>query len=127
MIAFEVYRNGEKLCLAGVGEFGVLTADITCVLRSLEDLREWPEEFEEGPPEPVTLELSVGGLTPAKEHLYWVNKSPLHVGDEVRMVVVEAGAVDPPTKRHREETPDPEMRKQFVRLMAAEYGWQLQE
>jgi hypothetical protein len=57
MIAFEIYLNREKLCVASVGNDGVLSAIVDCVSRSAED----------------RLELAVGGLISAKQdHLKWI-------------------------------------------------------
>jgi hypothetical protein len=60
MIAFKIYLNREKLCVASVGNDGVLSAIVDCVSRSAED----------------RLELAVGGLISAKQdHLKWSIKT----------------------------------------------------
>jgi len=111
MRAFEVYLNDERLCLAGIGDDGVLTAIVDYVAG---DGRQ-------------ELRLQVGGLiTPQGEHVRWRNP-PLRIGDEVRVKIVESKAVDRPTKRHRrnpaEET---KAQKRYVREMAKRFGWKVQ-
>lgn len=72
MIAFEVYLNGKKLCVAGIGNEGVVTAIVDWV----------------GRPEGASSELSVSGLiSPAREHVKWVDRK-LRVGDQIRVKVV---------------------------------------
>lgn len=109
MRAFEVYLNDEKLCVAGVGEYGVLTAIVDYV----------------GNRENETS-LHVGGLiTPRNEHVRWRNRL-LQVGDEVRIRIVDAKSIDRPTKRYRRD-PVKELRsqKRYVREMAKKFGWRL--
>src|SRR5262245_41821304 len=128
MLCFEVYRNGEKLCTAGVGDFGVLTAILTWVSHHPAKLAKWAAE---GVPEtePTTLELTVGGLgrddSDTTEHLKWV-ESNLEVGDEIRMRVVEVLSSDPPLRRYQD---DPEwvelQKKEYVRKTAQEFGWEI--
>ena len=86
MIAFEVLVNGEKLCTAGVGDKGVLTANIV------------------GPKSP---RLRVGGLH-NEEHVLWISHRPmaleLKVGDEVTVRIVETEVVDEPIQRYASQT-----------------------
>jgi len=111
MRAFEVYLNDQRLCLAGIGDDGVLTAIIDYVTGA-------------GRQE---LRLEVGGLiTPQGDHVRWRNP-PLRVGDEVRVKIVESTSVDRPTKRHR-RNPSEELKakKHYVRQMAKEFGWKIE-
>jgi hypothetical protein len=64
--------------------------------------------------------LEVGGLiSPTEEHVSWVRKRPLHVGDKITVRVVEKKAVDEPTiKYHFDPTKDLKNRKIYVRKMA---------
>ncbi|MGH9500704.1 MAG: hypothetical protein ACRD3L_16305 [Terriglobales bacterium] len=81
MRAFEVYLNGAKLCLAGIGNDGVLTTIVN-----------WVAKGGEG-----DLFFTVGGLlTPTGEHVAWLRQH-LRVGDEVQIKIVEADTVDNPT------------------------------
>ena len=97
MICFEVQINGEKICRAGIGEFGVLTSGIAWVnnrqQRSDED-------------DVKSVSLNVGGLTIPEsdtgEFVTWVREE-LKVGDQVRMIIVDAVDADEPVERqHRE-------------------------
>ncbi len=81
MRAFEVYLNNQKLCLAGVGDRGVLSAHVTW---NTGDANE-------------SLELETGGLISTNmEFVSWIRQRPLSVGDHVRISVVEANSVDEP-------------------------------
>jgi len=111
MIAFQVSLNGERLCTAGVGDKGVLSAIVTWVLRTAD-----------GVPSPSELSLSVGGLA-ADAHLEWPAPRHLAVGDEVTVRIVEAAEADPPARERRD---DPafvaaQERKYFEHLKA-KYG-----
>lgn len=97
MIAFDLYVNGETLCRAGIGEFGVLSGHVTWAVRA--PAAEGEVRGTEPGDDDMLLDVSLGGLDSAtNEHLRWRSKR-LAVGDEVRFVVVEASEVDPPTKR----------------------------
>ena len=108
MSAFEIYLNGEKICTAGVGNDGVLSAIVNCITgRSRADLH-----------------LQVGGLiNPGKEHVSWIEQKQLTLGDEIRVKVVEADSVDEPKRRTPEETAKAlEDRKEYVRKLATRLG-----
>src|SRR5262245_31648993 len=103
MLCFEVYRNGQKLCTAGIGDFGILTALLTWVSHHPEKLARWTAD---GVPQTEATELTfkVGGLhgtgdSGSGEHSEWV-ESDLIVGDEVRIRIVEAPSADPPSRRY---------------------------
>lgn len=85
MRALSVSLNGKKLCLAGVGERGVLSAIISWVAGDRGE-----DSF-----------LEVGGLA-NEEHIDWVNQKRLQVGDEIRIEVVESGI----SRRTCGETPE---------------------
>lgn len=130
MIGFNVYRNDERLCIAGVGAFGVLTACVTCVGHRPEMLARRAAEGISGP-EPAELTLEVGGLkgdddAPAM-HMRWIDAT-LRVGDEIKIQVVEASTVDAATTEDRD---DPskllEGKKTYVRRVAEELGWEIRE
>ncbi len=113
MRAFEIKVNGQKRCLAGVGDAGVLTAIVG---------------FAAGK-KAKELHLYVGGLTsPSKETVSWIKNDPLHVGDEVEIKLLEVPSVDEPETR---ESNDPERdlraRQDYVRAMAKDLGWNLEE
>ena len=86
MRAFEVSVNGERLCLAGIGDDGVLTTIVNWLAR----------------PGDGSLHLEVGGLiSPTKEHVTWVRQKPLSVGDNVQVKIVEIEAADNPITKYR--------------------------
>jgi hypothetical protein len=112
MRAFEVSLNGKKLCLAGIGDDGVLTAIVNWVTRGGKG-----DSF-----------LRVGGLiTTVSEHVAWVNHKPLRVGDQVKIRLVEKSVVDGPTAKHRvDPTKQIRYQKRYVRMMAKKLGWKIQ-
>jgi hypothetical protein len=112
MRAFEVSLNGKKLCLAGIGDDGVLTTIVNWVTgEGIADLF-----------------LEVGGLVSfADEHVSWIKQKPLQVGDSIKVKIVEAKSVDNPTRRRRTH-PAERLRaqKRYVREMAKKLGWKIQ-
>jgi len=90
MTAFEVFINGHRVCLAGVGENGVLAAIVNWI---------------GGPDKAETFRLSVSGLdTSTDEHLTW--KVPtIGVGAEVLVRVLESSSVDLPHNRKPSKRP----------------------
>ena len=90
MILLEVHLNEKRLCRAGVGDRGVVSAVVTWVNREARDRSgaTIPGEREE------FAELSVGGLAKGKGdgslHLAWARPT-LKIGDEIRIRVVEGG------------------------------------
>ncbi len=111
MRAFKVYLNGKRLCLAGIGDDGVLTADVGSVVGRGRD----------------ELWLGVGGLiSPDGEHVRWQERRQLREGDEVRIKVVEAEVVDKPRRRYRSDPrKDLAAQKRYVREMAKKFDWKL--
>jgi hypothetical protein len=113
MRAFEVYLNGKKLCLAGIGDHGVLTAIVNWVA---------------SPSARADSFLDVGGLvTPTNEYMNWVIQESLRVGDQILIKTVEKNSVDKPIKKHRMD-PAEQLRsqKRYVRQMAKQLGWKIQ-
>lgn len=112
MIAFEVWHNGEKLCLASVGETGVLTQMLTW------SLGEGKAPSDEHPRYRKT-NLHVGGLANG-EHLRWLDSMfDVEVGDEVTIHIVEVESADEPPNRHRRETGEERAQKVQEGLDAA--------
>lgn len=110
MRAFEVHLNGKRLCVAGIGDSGVLNAMIDHV--SIRDRNE--------------CYLRVGGLiSPVHEHVRW-NGKRLKTGDEVRVRIIEATSVDTPDDRTRQDPQeDVKRQKRYVREMARKFGWKI--
>jgi hypothetical protein len=130
MVGYNVYRNNERLCVAGVGEFGVLTACVAWAAHSPEKLGRWAAEGI-AEQEPVELMLQVEGLksndhAPAL-HMRWVDAS-LRVGDEIKIRVIDASRVDPATTEYQDNPDkDLEAKKTYVRRLAKELGWEIRE
>jgi hypothetical protein len=112
MRAFEVHLNGKKLCLAGIGDDGVLDVSANWVASKRGS----------------DLFLHVGGLiSPTKEHVSWVRQRRLDLGDKITVRVVEKKAVDEPTIKYRfDPTKELKNQKIYVRKMAKKLGWTLQ-
>lgn len=106
--------NGKKLCLAGIGDDGVLSA-----------IANWVAG---GRYKAADLFLEVGGLiSPSQEHVAWIKQRPLRVGDEIRVKIIDATSVDVPTQRYRNDSAkDLKSRKAYVRALAKQLGWTIQ-
>lgn len=88
MKAFLVRVNGKRLCIAGVGPLGVLTAAVYWVGGGPQRRKE--EHFG----------FHIGGLdNRTGEHLDYTTPQ-LRVGDKVSIEIVETEVVDPETKRY---------------------------
>jgi hypothetical protein len=130
MVAFDVFLNGERLCVAGVGEFGVLTACVTWVALAPAKLDRLKAEgaLEQAQTE---LTLDVGGLRSDERasslHMRWTD-TPLRVGDEIRVRLTDAAEVDAAASEYvGGPDTDKEERKAYVRRVAKELGWEIRE
>jgi hypothetical protein len=107
MLSFNVSLNGKKLCIAGIGKRGVLSAILAWAATDRGE----------------DLFLQVGGLA-NEEHSDWIYQKPLQVGDELRVEICDAESVDEPIRKrpiHAAETLD--QKKEYVRRTAKELGW----
>ena len=95
MIAFEIHLNGEKLCLASVGEYGVLSQTLSWVERKRDD-----QQTERKTPQP---HLHIGGLVD-DEHVYWIKSRNVNVGDEITLKILDVQSADEPVHRETAET-----------------------
>ena len=99
MITFEISINGKLLYRTGVGEFGMLTAEVM-----------WARIQQR--PEMVHEELSVHATSLAggtDEHSEWP-RAELRIGDEIRIKVVEFEKFEEPSRSGALESfrPEPE-------------------
>ena len=102
MVGYNVYRNDEMLCVAGVGDFGVLTALVTWVGHSPEKLAR-------------VVDMS------------WM-EADIRIGDEIKIQVVDVAEVDAPTTEYYDDpVKDLERKKDYVRQLAKEFGWEIRE
>jgi hypothetical protein len=110
MRAFEIYINGERLCLAGVSNAGICTAIV---------------EYLGGDEEQLHLDVA-GLLIPDQEFLTWQEKN-LSVGDDVRIRILESDDVDAPAKRSpTNPKQDIQTQKRYLRMMAKKFGWKIE-
>jgi hypothetical protein len=108
MICFEIFINGEKFCVAGTGEFGVLAAHVTWSQRS-------PKEgfIPESEPETPKSRLHIGGLVD-QEHVRWTKPSHfLNIEDEVTFRIIESNEADPPAYKHSQNSPERREQKRY--------------
>ena len=110
MRAFKVYLNHKLLCVAGVGDDGVLNAMVDHAVGNGRN----------------EVYLRVGGLiVPTMEHVLWRNQK-LKRGDEVRVKIVESDSTDRPKERHqRDQKQELKAQKRYVREMARKFGWKV--
>jgi hypothetical protein len=91
VLCYDVYKNGSRVCRAGVGDAGVLTVILSWVA-SEGRRRRGKARFH--------CDLHVGGLYHPKpnvnSHVRWPDPK-LHVGDELLVRVIEAEDPDVPT------------------------------
>ena len=93
MRTFEVFLNGKRLCLAGLGGQGVLNVIVNSVSGRNGEC----------------LGLNVGGLTSStNEHVRWEEFKKLKTGDEIRIKISESPTADEPTRRFHY---DPKMKR----------------
>jgi hypothetical protein len=112
MYALKVQVNSESPIVAGAPDLGVLNTIINCV----GTLGEAAREVRDG--EEADLFLSVGGLTSRlqdlpDEHLRWTSNRTLHVGDIVRVEIVETDSPDAPGDAHEAEKRQHDEREYF--------------
>jgi len=117
MRAFEVQLNGKRLCVAGIGDNGVLTAYIAYLVGQYKN----------------ELRLDVSGLNSSTQDYVTWSKRKLKVGDEVRIKIIETTVIDRHVtsidlpKERVGEDPKEEIRdqKRYVREMARKFGWKV--
>ena len=85
MIALRVLHNGKEVCVAGIGDQGVLSAVVT-----------WARIPLDSPPvAPEDLSLMISGLhTPTEEDRWW-DAPDVTVGDTVTIEIVETEDITP--------------------------------
>jgi hypothetical protein len=117
MIAFEIYVNDDKICRAGVGDDGVLSAIVS-----------WAAKAMATGARNENLFLNMGGLiNPEHKHVSWINQRGLAVGDKIQVNIVEADSVD--EAERRDAADDVRLRQakeDQVRRSVKELGWKLE-
>jgi hypothetical protein len=106
MTVFDIYVNGRKVCRAGVGEEGVLSAVVTWVKLTGAAAQTARRMRKAG----LETRLHVGGLA-GGTHRRWPGRM-LSVGDRVSIRVATANSFDPPAAT---EPRDPKLREREER------------
>lgn len=107
MICFDVRKNGQRLCLAGIDGRCVLAANVTFV-----------DVIDPGPRPRRTLDLSAGGLDcDGQIHLHW-GRSELSVGDRVEITILDSDSPDKPVDSSGVMNPRKEARLALDRIQA---------
>jgi hypothetical protein len=110
MRAYEVFLNGKKLCVAGIGSDGYISAYITYVS---EGNKTW---------------IDVLGLDNRKKKYVQWTRTKLRTGDEISLKVVDRKSVDKyKTIRRHNEKRDIGSTKRETRRMAKAFGWEIVE
>jgi hypothetical protein len=110
MRAFEVFLNGKRLCVAGIGKDSYISAYITH--RS----------------EPNDTWIDVMGLVDRKNLYVQWTKRDLRAGDEVLVKIVDRKSVDKyKIIRRSEWKNDIESMKRAVRAQAKAFGWEIRK
>ena len=123
MIGFEISVDGQKICTAGVGDLGVVTAMANWVRRIARDPHSGTPiagQFEE------ELTFHVGGLTHdadgAGVNVTWLDQA-LSTGQRITMTVVDTTQVDTPRTRRREDPASvAQRRREYYERLKREYG-----
>ena|ERR1700694_3340203 len=110
MRAYEVFLNGKRLCVAGIGSDGYISAYITYQS------------------DPNATWIDVMGLENRKKlYVRWTRKN-LRVGDEVLLKIVDRKSVDKyEVIRPHDEKKDLESMKRDVREKAKALGLEIRE
>ena len=79
-----MHLNGRRVCTAGLDSRGVLSVIIDHVSGESRD----------------EVALTVGGMTTAtEEHLRWVERQKLQMGDEIQIKIIDVESADNPQRR----------------------------
>jgi hypothetical protein len=99
MIGFEIKINGNKICVAGGSDMGIVTAILTWVKRQGNGERQEQEtkkELDE-------LIIQVGGIRypddKSQQDVNWINQQFFSVGDEISIDIVDTSEFDEPSRQ----------------------------
>ena len=123
MIGFEITIDGERACIAAVGDLGVVSVIASWVRRSSRDSAS-AEAVDAGFEEKLTLD--VGGLTHDDDGstvlVNWLDRT-LQVGQRVTLTVIETAQADAPLSRRRQDPALVEQQKRrYYEHLKQEYG-----
>jgi hypothetical protein len=114
MLAFELFVDDKRICLAGMEDWGVMSVILSGVRRRKDD----PED--EG-----RLDVSAGGLSERDDkglayHARWP-RVDLAVGSRVVINLVETDDPDPPIKRYESERGSPFTEEEIEEMERADW------
>ena len=115
MRAFDIYKNGRKICSAGIPEPGVVTASVTWVTDSSAAERE-------------DMDFCVGGLI-SRTHTFidWARR-PLKEGDELKIIVTQKSEVSKPKKERTKTEAERQSQKLiYLKRLAKELGYEIRK
>ena len=95
MLAFDICVGEDRVCLAGVEDWSLLSAHLTAQRSDLGEVIE-------------SLELYMGGMTKPdatgkSHHVRWGRLVHLEVGNKITIHVVDADVTDLPIRRYRSD------------------------
>jgi hypothetical protein len=98
MLAFELFVDDRRICLAGMEDWAVMSVILSAVNSG---------ERADGLPREGKLDVSAGGLSEnnssgVAHHARWA-RVDLQVGSKVQINVVETAEPDPPIHRYRSD------------------------
>ena len=118
MLAFELFVDDRRICLAGMEDWAVMSVILSGTRRRQDD-----------PDDQGRLDISAGGLSEtdpsgASYHARW-ERVELQVGSRVTINLVETDRPDPPIRRYRSdrEVQEPAFTKEEIEEMERE-EWQ---
>lgn len=95
MMAFDVYIDDERVCLAGINDWSIMSANVT----ALRDEEQSVEHVQ-------SLDLSVGGMTlpdadDVAHHVRWGKRWDFQVGTKITIHVIDTETPELPKLRFR--------------------------
>jgi hypothetical protein len=96
MLAFEVLIDNQRMCVAGMDDWSVMSVIVSAV-----------RERDGDTPRPGELDVTVGGLSEedsngVSHHARW-GRVKLAIGSQVTINIVDNDQTDPPIKRYRSD------------------------
>ena len=117
MLAFELFVDDQRICLAGMDDWAVMSVILSAVKSG---------ERSDGLPRGGKLDVSAGGLSEDNSdgvsyHARWA-RVDLAVGSRVMINVLETDSPDPPVHRYRSdrEVREPAFTKEEIEEMERE-------
>ena len=115
MLAFEVFVDGERICVAGMADWAVMSVILTAVHEG---------ETAAGRPREGKLDVSTGGMSEkdgdgVAYHARWP-RIDLAVGSQVTVNVLDTDDPDPPLNRYPSDRPEKRFTDEEIEQMERE-------